>query len=408
MSTKGQKIELDLNFAQEICESVSEHAGYGLVIALDGGIIKAASVRSRIGDIHDGAAKIMRREADVIEVTAAQAAGSAGMKEGANAAVDIDGVRHCSVGIAAPVEEAKKLVSLIKFCVQASLRAGMAEQREKERVASLIEENIGGSVNTIASLVSNLNEMSIMMSQQMQMTCEKGREASTQTQQNNESIAVVASAATELGASVLAITEQMGESVRISTSAVDESRAASSSMLGLGEKSNEIGGFVELIKRISSQTNLLALNATIEAARAGDAGKGFAVVAHEVKSLAGETANATENINLQVKSIQEETQTAVDLINGINTTIGRINELAGAAAIAVDEQSAASSEIATNAESVAVGSNQAADNISDVIEMAENAEGKVQDIKGVAVRLQDEYGHLTATIDDVLKQLRSQ
>ena len=119
------------------------------------------------------------------------------------------------------------------------------------------------------------------------------------------------------------------------------------------DAANEIGEVVELIKAIADQTNLLALNATIEAARAGEAGKGFAVVANEVKSLANQTAQATQEISNQINSIQEETRTAVDNIQSISKIIEEINTNSGEIRQAVDEQSRATSEIASNASQVA-------------------------------------------------------
>src|SRR5690606_23140721 len=114
------------------------------------------------------------------------------------------------------------------------------------------------------------------------------------------------------------------------------------------EAAQKIGEVVELISTIAEQTNLLALNATIEAARAGEAGKGFAVVASEVKGLAGQTAKATEEIAAQIRAVQAVSAEAADAIRGIGDTIARINDTAAAIAAAVEQQGAATSEIARN------------------------------------------------------------
>ena len=129
---------------------------------------------------------------------------------------------------------------------------------------------------------------------------------------------------------------------------------------------SRIGDVVKMITAIAEQTNLLALNATIEAARAGEAGRGFAVVASEVKALASQTAKATDEIGTQIAAMQTATQDSVGAIKEIGGTIGRISEIAATIAAAVEEQGAATKEIARNVQQAAQGTTQVATNITDV------------------------------------------
>ena len=167
-------------------------------------------------------------------------------------------------------------------------------------------------------------------------------------EQSSGNVNMVASSMEEMTATVTEIAQSAEKARGISEDAVKQSRLASEKMTVLGESANKISRVTEAITEISEQTNLLALNATIEAARAGEAGKGFAVVANEIKELACQTAEATVDIKDQISEMQNTTSTTVEDIEKISEVIAEINNVINGIATAVEEQSAASGEIAGN------------------------------------------------------------
>jgi methyl-accepting chemotaxis protein len=223
---------------------------------------------------------------------------------------------------------------------------------ERRRTIDSLVEGFDQRPRRLAAELSQVAEEMTVVSQAMADTAkDTERQSSVVTsaaEQASANVNSVASAAEQLSASIQEIGRMVIEAHRINQGAGDQAELTFSSVNSLHHAASRIGDVVTLITTIASQTNLLALNATIEAARAGEAGKGFAVVAGEVKALANQTAKATEDIRQQVDAIQQSTKGVVDAISGIRETVTKLNEVNGIIASAIEEQRAATAEIARN------------------------------------------------------------
>ncbi len=142
-------------------------------------------------------------------------------------------------------------------------------------------------------------------------------------------------------------------------------RKAVSAMHLIEQSSSEISNIIGVIDDIAFQTNLLALNAGVEAARAGEAGKGFAVVAQEVRELAQRSASAAKAIKALITTSGGHVQTGVTLVgetgvalDSIVTEVQEINRHVHAIAEASREQSIGLQEINTAVNTMDQGTQQ--------------------------------------------------
>jgi methyl-accepting chemotaxis protein len=267
-------------------------------------------------------------------------------------------------------------------------RAHNAEREQRvariEAANSNFDRSAGDALDIVGAAADKLRATSRAMSDNADQASKQAGAVATAADEASTNVQTVAAATEQLTATIDEISRRVAESSEIARQAVQEAAQTTAAMANLAEAAQKIGEVVRLINDIASQTNLLALNATIEAARAGEAGKGFAVVAGEVKSLASQTARATEDISEQVAAMQSTTRAAAAAIDRIDGTIGRMNEISTTIASAIEQQGAATREIARNVQQAARGTAEVASNVTGLNRIVDATGGAAIDVLGAS------------------------
>ncbi len=190
----------------------------------------------------------------------------------------------------------------------------------------------------------------------------------------------LATATEEFANSGQEILRQVREAGELADGATKAAQAASLSIDGLKASSGEIGQVIGLIASIAKQTNLLALNATIEAARAGEAGRGFAVVANEVKGLSSQTQKATDEITRKIELLQHTAAQSINALGDVAQAIETIRPVFASVATSVDQQQAATTELARTATETSQFIANVADGANDIASTAVEATGHSESV----------------------------
>lgn len=285
--------------------------------------------------------------------------------------------------------------------------AKMSRAETLDKATRQFEAMIGELIGSLSSASTEMEATASTLTNAADVTRQLSSEAANTSRDVSESIQSTATATEEITSSVNEIGRQVLESSRVAQVAVQQAEKTDASITELSNAAARIGDVVKLITAIAEQTNLLALNATIEAARAGEAGRGFAVVAAEVKALASQTAKATDEITTQIAGMQAATGASVVTIKEISSTIDLMSEISSTIAAAVEEQGAATQEIARNVQQAAELSARVAANIIDVDRGNSETGAASAQVFSAAQSLSKESNHLQTEVQNFLSTIRA-
>ncbi|WP_321322766.1 methyl-accepting chemotaxis protein [Thiomicrorhabdus sp.] len=178
-----------------------------------------------------------------------------------------------------------------------------------------VSKSLNGSIDNLAKLISETTYGVHNLTDNVEQIYQGSQDLNDRTQRQAASLEETTATMDQIMFAVKQTTDNAQSANQLATSARTQAdngaevmRSTIESMGDIKEASHRIEEIISLIDSIAFQTNLLALNAAVEAARAGEHGRGFAVVAGEVRNLAGKSSDAARDI----KGLIENAVNAVD------------------------------------------------------------------------------------------------
>lgn len=282
--------------------------------------------------------------------------------------------------------------------------------KRKEEMNALAEE-FENSVKTIAirlaESVTVVRSNAETMSKAANDTSEQSNSTAKTVVGTQENVDSVAQAASELTHTIDGLAQRTNNVLQLANGMSEQSATSNSELERLVASVEQIMPITNLIQGIAQQTNLLALNATIEAARAGEVGKGFAVVAAEVKALAQQSGKATEEIAQKIEAVRETCAAVVSTNGQVIAAIQNLRMFANEISTAVEEQSAATVGISTNAQLAAESSRVVAANILDLNGRADATYATSNEVLEATGHLLSHTRDVQVNVENFLRHVRS-
>lgn len=290
-----------------------------------------------------------------------------------------------------------------------------------------LSKNFNEFVEIIRGIVSQVEQVSHMVSEKTQVMASVTDQTVTAITQQVGAIERASSSMHDLSASASNVAQQalntaketqetlrftsessqvMKVSIESNNKLTNQIESTADKVQTLKNDSESIGRVLEVIRTIAEQTNLLALNAAIEAARAGEQGRGFAVVADEVRSLAQKTQKSTQEISGIISKLQASSSEAHSAMKSSVTSLketvlssAKVDEFLTRIIHNINHISAMSNQIAETSTDQSNVATDVKENITAILHLSESIFKNANVIKTNGIVLDGERKTLEAQIN---------
>src|SRR5262249_17153526 len=143
----------------------------------------------------------------------------------------------------------------------------------------------------------------------------------------------------------------------------------------------------------------------IEGCRAGDGGWSSEVVAAEINSRAVQTGRTTEDISTQIHEVQNSTAKAVEAIRRVANRMQVIDEHTTAVAAAIQQQSAATSQISQNVTSATDGATLIVEELNEVAGATAETQESARTVLAASKSVEDAAANLHNEVETFLTKV---
>lgn len=226
--------------AERFISYIHSETGYSTIVCDEAGVIRKAYVRTRIGQPHAGAEKILTTPIREIAISKEEALRNPLTKEGVNCAIIIEGVKVGTFGITGKLENVTAVAHLA-----AMIMAGWVKQLQQQELLHATADEASGEIKTITTKLEDAIA-------------------------GFETVATAMSGAVKHASGSIASTDKI----------------------------------VNTVQDIADQTYMLSINANIEAGRLGSQGAAFGVVASEMGRLSKNAKQSMQSIQNTMDEIR--------------------------------------------------------------------------------------------------------
>lgn len=288
------------------------------------------------------------------------------------------------------------------------------EEQEKQKrrqemlaLADSFEERVVSLVTSVGQASDKLENAALSLTEAAGQSRQQSATVASASEESSASVRSAAAASEELTAAIKEVLDTITKAASMARKSAELAGTSQQQLDSLNTAIADVDQVISSINDVAEQTNLLALNATIEAARAGEMGKGFAVVASEVKTLANQTKKMTDEIAVKLGAVGESAKGAIDATRIIIQEVRDIDETTSSIAAAMEEQSAAISEISRATQEAASGAVQVSTSIQSVSEAVDRSEQEAGDVRSASEVLSGAADDLENQVQVFLQEVRA-